>query len=195
MVRTKFAIDLDGVLFDFNTGWAELAQEMFGATVPAVPTSWNHAHTVLTKEQRNKMWQTIIHGHFWRDLPTYPRTGEFLKNLNQFVQEDEERQVYFVTSRSGVFVRTDSRAALNAAGFPNAMVIPVSNASKKLPILKALEIQLFVDDKPETVNETHRSLRKMLTVGFNQPWNIGQFSRGMKQIDTLSELWELIRGE
>jgi len=178
---TRLVLDLDGVLFDFNSGWAKLAEELHGKSVTDSPDDWDEAHDCLTPAERRQMWANIVNpgSTFWRDLPTYEWTRPF---LNELATLPPELEVYFLTSRSGFHCKFQTEQALEAAGYPSPPVLTVRDAKLKLPILDALGAHRFVDDKPETVNAAFTQLKKLKTYGFSQPWNKKKFSRGVVEL-------------
>jgi len=121
----KIALDVDGVLANF---WAPFSAM---ADIPLPTDSWSSNHKnfgpTFEKIKNDK--------EFWGNLP-------IITNPNNI---DFEITAY-VTSLPPE-MKSTREAWLKANGFPDA---PVIVADDKLPVLKELGIDVFVDDKPST---------------------------------------------
>lgn len=136
----EIALDVDGVLADFNHGFIALAnQEGLGEHFPKSPDEikeWYYSD----RELINKLFAKVItNDKFWLELPGYKNTPVPLG----FVPKA------YITARpcsSDVTARW-----LKEHGFPKAPVYTVKDGEDKLEVLRKLGSPIFVDDKMETV--------------------------------------------
>lgn len=172
----RLALDLDGVIFDFNTSFIALARERFPVAMagtpdagPQYPHTWHYLHDYLSHPQVRDLWSTIIASHsFWATIPGYAWSEALLRCVLRRADA-----LYFITSRSGWRVQDQTREALNVLTeeYLTGAVIPVANPDKKIPIINALECTHFIDDKPETIQlAAERCLNAKIAI-WDQPWN------------------------
>lgn len=172
--KIKIGVDLDGVIFDFNTQFVALAKEMFPHINPPQPsfewpTHWDYMDDFLNKNETRQLWARIVNDpHFWADLPTYPYTLE-MGELIEDIVDQTDGDIYFITSRVGPKVSNQAKWALQQIGWTMPSVMAVDNAELKLPIAKALKLTHFIDDKPETVNMMKNA--RIDVAVWDQPWN------------------------
>lgn len=156
MSKRVIVIDIDGVLADFNTPFAELLTrfgavmtpfegvdprlwhwfEAYGATPAQAEAAWAYA------EQTSAWWSWLPpHRDFTRE------TRATLSDLtDQFIDQSE---VYFVTSRPkgvrGVTARWLSKHLHNIT--PQVIVTPTN----KVAALMALDADVVIEDRRETL--------------------------------------------
>lgn len=140
------ACDLDGVIFSFNNCYAELFKQKFGLSYPPetkeYPSVWNWEYPQCTKAQEDEVWKHINgvgNYQFWRFLPAYPDAKHFLNMAQQ-----EFKQIYFVTARSGKECKRATIDALEMLGVKNPFVIIAHN---KVPTLLSIAATDFLDDR------------------------------------------------
>lgn len=173
----RLGLDLDGVLFDFNRQFINLAIREFGAEIPdagpAFPTRWNYMDDFLEPKQVSHLWNIICRkdGFFWANLPTYEWSRELLSLAF------ESQKLYYITSRVGPRVQQQSEEALRqlAKQFGRSLtgaVIAVEKPEDKIPLINALKLTHFVDDKTETVDLAHHTCPATWVALWHQPWNL-----------------------
>jgi hypothetical protein len=165
----RIAFDLDGVLADLHTAFAETAVRLFpeldtaaltSSDVAASPpvdgppgtsivvTPKTAANLPLTSRQTDAVWETLsATPDFWESLSEIePGTIKTIATL-----ADERRwEMLFITSRpksAGRTVQRQSQRWLQRMGFPMPSLYVV-HGSRGL-IAKALQIDVVVDDRPE----------------------------------------------
>jgi hypothetical protein len=155
----KIALDMDGCLAHFTRGYAEVIRRTSGRDLLTEemilnPPCWNWDLAAgYTKEEERAAWNHIFSSNeFWQNLPPIPGLGqEFFDDLEALTYDHD---VYFLTHRAGKNAKQQTEAWL----FDRTLTCPtVLLSGDKLPLLKALDIQYFVDDKPETLVEVSRS--------------------------------------
>jgi 5'(3')-deoxyribonucleotidase len=141
----KIGIDIDMVLADYVKGYNALAKAELGIDLPDPATTWEwDRDNGVTKEQANKLWAYIKTSMFWGSLLPMPGALEALESLNALTLQGHD--VYFITSRPGHLAKFLSEMWLKFHGMDTPTVII---AHEKGPIAKGLDLDVFVDDKPE----------------------------------------------
>lgn len=166
----------DGVIFDFNTHFVSLARNRHHELVcpnvgPEWPTKWDYLDDYLEQWQLKSMWRYICHQSptFWRYCPQYPWSTELIN-----VAHSNADMLYFITSRQGPMVQYQTVMALKDVAPHDdhyGGVIPTPNAEAKIPIIKALNLSHYVDDKIETVQAVHQQCPTVSVAVWDQPWN------------------------
>ena len=170
------------MLFDFNTAFCQLLSKEYGVSVRTPskewPTRWEYPTLdgYITKEQDRAVWKKICSGQFpgfWETLPHYSWSTGLLK-----AAAEHSRELYFITSRCGPLRLAESSFALadlaqliwlDCEAFPS--VIPVDSHERKLPIINALGLTHYVDDRFDTMSlASARCLNTRLGL-WSQPWN------------------------
>lgn len=171
MRNYKIGIDLDGVIFDYITGYNGVADDIFGLKLPPYdrenyPKKWNWMGELLTKEQ-DKQIRKIIHTDptFWEKLQVYPwaiNLGEYLWVLDE---------VYFITSRTGKHIKYQTEISLQNLGISSPTVLIVPFALHKTNIVNGLHLDIMIEDKPETLSSLFYSCPHTTICRLIQPWN------------------------
>lgn len=195
MKEIRFVCDLDGVVFDFNSHFINLAREVYPhCKVPDAsnhyPDEWNYMLKHLPKAKESMLWELIIKSQkFWATCPTYAHSAELLT-----IAQANADKLYFLTSRSGKRVQEQTVKALNSVPTGPKIhggVIAVPRAEMKLPIINALNATHFLDDKPETIQESAIYCVNTKIGLWDQPWNRSQFyPPAVTRLHNLKELDE-----
>jgi uncharacterized HAD superfamily protein len=153
----RIGIDLDGVLADFNTPFIALVEKHTGIKLPApsatYPDVWDfHIAGGVTKAQASAMWEDIKTSYFWAKQQPVPGALEALKLVNALAQEPYFWNVYFITSRHGERAKWMAEAWLCMAGIDNPTVLI---AHQKGGVVGGLELDAFIDDKPENIRDAY----------------------------------------
>ena len=184
MTAIRLGLDLDGCLFDFNTAFVRLAQTRTDKLIPQPsdtwPTTWDYlvddGH--LDRRDYQQLWKEICRGDhpgFWSLLPRYPCSKSLIEIVGNQCQE-----VYFITSRCGPTRRQDSTRAVTRLiqdtvedrdFIARPTVIPVDSHHEKIPIINALRLTHYVDDRDDTLTEL-ASYQGKVNIGlWSMPWN------------------------
>jgi hypothetical protein len=154
----KIAIDLDGVLFNFNQAYHDKLVKITGEN--KFPTDWyapvwdwDKHYGYSADEIAATMENIAADKLFWRKLKPIPDPAVFAR-LNVL---SKEHAVYFLTNRFGVECKQQTERALYDHGINYPTVII---AADKLPILKSIKADFFVDDKLETMNTVEADYTK-----------------------------------
>lgn len=151
-------IDIDGCLADFVGGYMKLVVEMTGKdkfpaqrTYPEFPTSWNWDREAgYTQTEVVLAWDKIKTSYnFWRELPEIPTARSSLAILSA-LEGVYGHTVYFLTNRMGYRAKAQTESWLYRHGFDRPTVLLVED---KAPVINALKIDAFIDDRPDTIRK------------------------------------------
>ena len=155
----KLGFDLDGVLAQFNESFYELLRGRHGDRFPkgyeaCNPPCWEWPRYFgYTKEEEEACWQEVWNGRtFWQHLAVIDGEERTIHKLNSLNGHDGH-EIHFITNRRGKAVQYQSAEFLWQNGFRHPSVII---ARDKYPIIKALKLDAYIDDKIETANELAR---------------------------------------
>lgn len=171
----NIALDLDGVLFDFNTHFVEFARKHYPQlSCPNVsnqwPRAWDYLDEYLGRPEVSKLWRKVLKSpSFWRDCPSYWWSPDLLE-----ATYERGDHIYFITSRQGHHPQRQTWMALldvTQDVSHSGAVIPVMKPEDKIPLLNALRIDYFVDDKKETVAHALAECPNTQVACWDQPWN------------------------
>lgn len=177
----KIALDLDGVLADFNRPFAGLLETLYGRAVEKTepwPRCWDWCTEAGFSEAEVEKAFAFIHENpqWWFMLPI--ERGAFNEGSRIFDLVDQH-EVVILTNR--VSALNPSMAwVLKEFGVP-IPVLPVTGP--KGPVANRLGLDVIVDDKPENVISSNRVPRRILIA---QPWNRGDHGEGIERT-TLTE--------
>lgn len=182
----RLAIDLDGVLVNFTEPLAVLASSMFNLNVSSHATHWDWIRDYgVMPDQETALWQWIMQNpEWWGFLPPleYARMG--LAYLRE-----SGADVYFITARPGVGVKSVTENWLRFHGYPDPTVLIASN---KAPIIDALKIDVFIDDRPENCSQVvaHTTAAVYMPT---RPWNeaAGEIA-GVHRVATLIDALQAV---
>ena len=151
----KIAIDVDGVVADFDRRMWDLAKSRFGTQMPArfkPPTDWNWKSWKLTEVQVSELWEEVRGiKDFWLQLKPLPFTIDL--RLPQ-----KWAEFVFITSRvpSGGAPVGEQTAEWLYRNFglrwPHVIV-----ASNKGEVCRALHVDVFIDDKPSNCTDVQEN--------------------------------------
>ncbi len=192
--KRKFAIDCDGVLFDFNTAYGELLEHISGISIPPAtrdwPTQWDWELPLgITKKQKREAWNYICGDgsyRFWRSLPAYEWSHNFLAAL------PHEGDFIFVTARCGTMCQKATADALTELGVVDPQVFI---AHKKAPVLLAEGVTDFLDDRDKNFKDliTYEQQFKSIPIRkwlLDQPWNRAYAGYMVHRIDSPHTMFE-----
>ncbi len=170
MTAKRVGIDVDGIVADFNSKYKILIESNTDIRLPDVsdyyPNTWNYDVAAgLDPVKRKELWGLIKKSaSFWRELPPYPETGEFLYHLENYIDGD----VYFITNRPGASAKTQTELWLDRMGFYEPTVLI---SEEKGLCAKALNLTHYIDDKNENCADVLEKSPTTSTYMLARPWN------------------------
>lgn len=191
----RIGIDVDGVLAAFEQGFAPLLTAQTGVVFPRLgqadwPDTWNWglAHGISEGEV-GRAWNTLkTNPVFWAALPPYADTEFALCQLysRQVFHDDE---IYFITNRMGVRVKSQTETWLDRYGFPHPTVLI---SGHKGLCAQALHLHTYIDDKPENCLQVS-TMSKTRVFLMDRPWNqaFNNMLQGIPRVKSLPEMFQL----
>lgn len=156
-------IDIDGVLADFQSHWANLYDEWFGVKVDRKKlTGWEAWKDVTHFTTEAELWTWVNHvPQFWESMPTIPGA---MGALYQFSAQDGHRP-QLITSRHPM-TRSNTIEWVKR-NLPNTNVLPELHfvASE---LKGTIDVQVYIDDSPKVIEALRE---KPCVLLFDQPWN------------------------
>lgn len=142
--RKVVMLDIDGVLADFVQGFRELANRRYGSAIYSTVEQRTWDFEDLSKDQINEIWEDIKSSpRFWKDLKSLIGCQDF-QRINNLAYSGIE--CYFVTSRVGRFVKTQTEQWLEDRGISRPTVI-ISQPYDKGHFAKLLNVDWAIEDK------------------------------------------------
>jgi beta-phosphoglucomutase-like phosphatase (HAD superfamily) len=153
-IEINVALDVDGVLGNFEAHWHQCAEEVLGR--PLVKVSEQHSLRIrygLTGKEVDAVWR-MFHEKWWADLPLYDHACELVYDL-----EDMGCTVWAVTSIDEQY--SAARAESLCGLIPPARIVCVGSAPDagqdapalaKARVLRDMEAVAFLDDHPANAN-------------------------------------------
>lgn len=160
----KFGFDIDDTLINlrhhaFLLYNKKLNQDLSLEVFNSIPTVEIHAPFGLTNEAGSQMWKDCMEEIYFTDCPSYPHALNVLKQL-----EAEGHEIYYITSRPKGHCQ-QTRDWVKAQGFPvvDERFFCGMADHEKIDIIKNLDLDIYVDDKPTVLN-TLKDLKTKLIV-------------------------------
>ena len=147
-MSTPIALDVDGILTDFDAHWRQCAEHALGRGIPQVSEDHHlRSRYALTAEEYDAVWRAY-HDDEWHRLPLYAHAADLVLAL-----EDLGCTVWAVTS---VDVRHWGARAESLFGLiPAVRIVCVGHAAPsgaKVSVLRDLGAVAFLDDHPANAN-------------------------------------------
>lgn len=169
----RLALDIDGVLARFTDSYAHFLTRETGIAFPRAsedfPQEWFWERAMgVTPEQEAKVWTERIlqpGSKFWYKLHPMDGAGGIIRRLNDLTRVGHE--VFFLTHRMGDKAKLQTERWLYSYGmnFPTVLL-----SGEKVPLIQALGVTFFIDDKPSTVVEAAEVMEKVYLM--NAPYNV-----------------------
>lgn len=163
-------LDCDGILVDFTTAYHRLLVEVDGRDLLPkdfkLPPVWNwETHYGYSKPVVDEVWKRIKGSRtFWQALQPLPGAAEFVEGL-----QETSHELYFITDRPGIETQAQTTRWLHMlTGNPAAVII---SRRGKGPVCAALSIDLYIDDKPENVEDVWEKSPRTRVMMLKYPYN------------------------
>lgn len=166
----KLGIDIDGCLANFSLAYGELLIKVSGQdrlppgwkTDPNFPSTWYWERAAgYSPAVEKEVWDKHIikNPAFWEDLDCYEWAPETVRQLNRLSKKGND--VYFITQRMGDRAKLQTEKWLYELGMDYPTVCLVASHTEKVPIIRALGIGFFVDDKAETIVDVSQLVKPL----------------------------------
>ena len=189
--RLNIGLDIDGVIGNFTDSARKLLKEMYGKPDDsAVQTTWSFSSLGISSDEERAFWQKLdTIPNWWLQLKPIPGTSRLWDICNR-------HRVVFITNRkdgSGWPIEVQSQEWLceNFHLFrPNVLI-----SDNKGPLMDALKLDYYIDDRPKNVEETCLASRHcqvaLYDTTYNQEYKYGWRVRSLddffNQIDPIKQ--------
>lgn len=187
--RPKVGLDVDGVLAAFSPRFIQMANEKYDLSLKLEDqTGWAHQSLGLNDHQADEIWREIeATKNWWLKLDKLPNTDELSNLVDRF-------RIYFITSRTlsaGFPIeRQTAHWILKHYFIPFPTVIV---SSHKGPLAAALNLDYFLDDRPENCADV--ATFNPYTEVFLQdaPYNQEFNARRVRRVRSVNEFFQAIQ--
>ena len=177
----KFGFDIDDTLIDLRRHGFRIYKEKLNSDVcesefDELSTVEIHSLFNMSSEQGKNMWASSMEDIYFTDCPLFPDALQTLQTL-----KSEGHDIYYVTSRPKHYCPR-TKAWMKANGFPvdDEKFFCGMEDHEKIDIIKNLELDYYIDDKPavlETLADVstkvllkHQSYNSTLTLPRLMNW-------------------------
>jgi hypothetical protein len=161
----RIALDLDGVLAEWNSAFAQLLESITGRPViqdAPWPREWHWPQAAgFSSEEIQAAWDFIaVNEDWWFYLSPTPEALELAPRLAELADQHE---VMILTNRPG------GQNASNAwvLAFLGIIIPVITITGRKGPVAEALQLDYLVDDRPENLANSGGTRGILIA----QPWN------------------------
>jgi uncharacterized protein len=166
----KFGFDIDDTLIDlrrhgFNIYKKKLVKDVCETEFDKLDTVEIHRLFDLTNEEGKNMWISSMEDIYFTDCPAFPDALETIQAL-----ANEGHDIYYITSRPKKFCPR-TKAWMKSNGFPvkDENFFCGMEDHEKIDIIKNLQLDYYIDDKPAVVDTLQGIETKVLLK--NQSYN------------------------
>jgi hypothetical protein len=171
MSRLRVGVDIDGVLAEFVPSARKLCKQLFNGRPDdrLVQTSWAFDSLGISKDEENVLWNVIDNTpNWWMGLGKTP--GASIEKMQELIQTC---MVIFITNRKdgnvGKPIEEQSSSWLaRTFRLLNPTVLIMND---KGPLLNALKLNHFVDDRPKNIQECNLYAPKCEATLLNETYN------------------------
>lgn len=143
------ALDLDGVLLDFEAAWIDCARRVLRRNVYQVSEQYPlDLRYSLSKEETEQVFRAFEADACWERVPLYPQAWDLIESLDAL-----RVSVFAVTNVSPRW--TYARALSLQGAIPEGRILCLGSEAtpaQRASVLRNLGATAFLDDLPENVN-------------------------------------------
>lgn len=152
------AIDIDGVLANFQQHFINKAHEIGYDGFPKHWTQWEDWHIPEMQDEFNTVFEAIENdSNWWLDIPPYDDAHLTCA------------PAMYLTARP--IASMYSKVWLNKCGFPDAPVKTVETSSQKPGVMEKHGIDVLLDDRPKTFHLINNSDKDTTCYLLDRPYN------------------------
>ena len=187
----RIGCDVDGVLANFIDSYSRLIFIRTGKIFPRAgdnfPTEWYWERAAgIPPEIEDLIWEMDIKASdtFWERLGALPGAIAAIGCLNRLSKLGHD--IFFITKRPGNTARIQTERWLHSHGFDFPTVLRVEHVVDKIPLVGLLNIDLFIDDNPNTVEGLAKAVEDefgVLSVGEHIYLKSAPYNRSLNRPD------------
>ena len=173
MESKTIAVDVDGVLANFNLGYGTIFDKNFNLNVAQHapnPPVWDWPeHFGATDDQVAMVWGLIHKSpHFWEFLEPLATAESDLYALDYLRSKGHE--IYFLTNRVGEDCKGQTWRWLKKQGYSDPTILITSDVKyAKADICRGLGVDMIIDDRPSNLlNLPRRTAGYMKRYAYNE---------------------------
>lgn len=179
----KVGIDVDGVLANFNLGFAHVLADVTGERniyqdAEVEPSVWNWPLDIATEVEVERAWERVKTSRtWWAGLRQVRDIGQSLLMAENMGLDGHE--VYFITSRPGVYAQVQTAQWIGQHSFIQYPAVLVCDL--KPLAARALRLDALIDDYPPNLADLPQGCRGLLV---DRPWNASwRLGRGIERVE------------
>jgi uncharacterized HAD superfamily protein len=168
-LRLRIGLDVDDVTIDFIHAFIKEAEPFLGVKFDHLPRMWDCSDCGITQAEKDRVIQhlTSIRNWYMRATEALPGVKELMPRLSAL------NDLFFITARietAGIQTLKQTQMQLASLGIPYPTVLI---AKSKGPLVRALALDAFIDDKPENLSDIERTpgIKPIKLYLMDQPWN------------------------
>lgn len=181
----RLAIDLDGVVSDFNKGWIDQYNQEFGTAIPLDSvTTWEGIVPLTHFTDMAGFWEWAMdfgNGSLFRHLDLYPEAVPTMQRLA------EHHEIVIVTAKPGWAV-ADTFAWIGDRALPTREVHIVDVDDAKWPV----PADVYLDDSPHQLALISHHRPEAHVCRYVRPWN--EPVAGVHDVHDWFEFERLVKG-
>lgn len=187
--RLKIGIDMDDVLVDFIGTFHDEAERVLGRTFPPTASTWEFDNWKISRDDLDKVWKNIVDTVGWFDYcKFFESVPKLLRNL------DWSHDLFFITSRPDTFGTYANKQVARQLGVIGIECPTVIVARDKGPIVAALGLDVFIDDRYENLRSIANETTHTRLFMKNMPHNsMHKPPIGCVRVDSFTEFCEKIK--
>ncbi len=159
MDKKVYGIDLDGVCFDFVNAfrlWLNNALNIDMKEEEVTSYYWYETSDDISKKQFFEEFDKFgMEGHGYRNLVLLDGTVAALNAIDAAGHD-----IFYITNRP-LYALEDTKMSIAKAGFPQQENLRFAKGDKA-PLLRALNVDVFIDDSPKTVTQLSTGTRAQI---------------------------------
>lgn len=190
--RPRIGLDCDGVLADFSGRFIQMANFKYGLQLrPEDQHGWAHQSLGLSDKQADELWTEIKRTQNW-----WLSSLEPMPDTHVLTYAKDKYRIYFITSRvpsAGLSLEDQTAMWIRRHFFiPNPTVIV---SSHKGPLAAALNLDYFLDDRPENTLNVRAFSPFTKVFIHSAPYN-REFNQGsIERVDSVNEFFRKVKGD
>lgn len=189
--RPAIGLDIDGCLAGFSQKFIQLLNARYGLNAkPENQTTWEFGCFGATPEQESEIWQDIYATrNFWLSL-------EPLSDTHVLTYAKDKYRIYFITARppcAGHALEDQTAMWIRRHFFIANPTVIVS--SHKGPLAAALNLDYFLDDRPENTLQVRAFSPFTKVFIHSAPYNT-EFNQGsIERVGSVNEFFRKVKGD